>query len=192
MRSCPDNGGDPSSPTQGRPRSEKRLAGELQPLGPFGELAPTAPSLHVQTRLLPGHCHGHASKRLRNLEFLTSYLKNFCLSILFFSCLQGGDENRPSCPAHRGSTCAGGGSMLYWMGKMLQEGCGDEVFGVWRRRDRRQSGGLSGPGREGRLTDRPGRPFGGHPEKRPGAGEPAWDLCHSSGGGRCGALLLPS
>ena len=83
MRSCPDNGGDPSSPTQGRPRSEKRLAGELQPLGPFGELAPTAPSLHVQTRLLPGHCHGHASKRLRNLEFLTSYLKNFCLSILF-------------------------------------------------------------------------------------------------------------
>ena len=49
--------------------------------------------------------------------------------------------------------------MLYWMGKMLQEGCGDEVFGVWRRRDRRQSGGLSGPGREGRLTDRPGRPL---------------------------------
>ena len=46
--------------------------------------------------------------------------------------------------------------MLYWTGKMLQEGCGDEVFGVWRRRDRRQSGGLSGPGREGRLTDCPG------------------------------------
>ena len=54
------------------PRSEKRLAGELQPLGPFGELTPTAPSLYVQTRLLPGHCHGHASKCLCNLEFLTS------------------------------------------------------------------------------------------------------------------------
>ena len=29
------------------PRSEKRLAGELQPLGPFGELTPTAPSLRL-------------------------------------------------------------------------------------------------------------------------------------------------
>jgi len=47
-------------------------------------------------------------------------------------------------------------------------------------------------GGKGRLPDRPGGPSGGHPEKRSGVGEPAWDLCRSGGGGGRGALLLPS
>ena len=62
------------------------------------------------------------------------------------------------------------------------------VFGAG---DRRQSGGLSGPG-ESDVSLIARGPSGGHPEKRSGVGEPAWDLCRSGGGGGRGALLLPS